>query len=82
MSSDLTQLKEPVTLEDMLDMEEYIEVAITTQKSYFDRIRYQYQGDTWMSNGLWEVCCLLDQAHKKMAELRATNVFPRSDSIP
>lgn len=77
MNLDPTQLKEPVTLEDALDLEEYIEIVVESQKALFDRVRFQYQGDTWISNALWDIHNLLEEAAKKMAALRATNCWPR-----
>jgi len=71
-----SQLKEPVTRADAMDHEEYLEQAAGTMKALFDRTRYQYQGDTWISNSLWEIHCLLQQAHEKMSALRASNCFP------
>ena len=60
----------------MLDEEEMIENAVDVAKALFDRVRFQYQGDTWISNELWQIYCQLQAAHERFAELRATNAFP------
>jgi hypothetical protein len=50
-----SQLKEPITHEDLLDHEEYLEQAASTIKALFDRCRYQYNGDTPVSTYLWNI---------------------------
>jgi hypothetical protein len=71
-----SQLKEPITHEDLQDHEEYLEQAALTIKALFDRCRYQYNGDTPVSTYLWNIYSKIDQAHTELAALRATNQFP------
>jgi frataxin-like iron-binding protein CyaY len=76
MSLDYSQLKEPVTREDVNDQEEYLECLLCTQKDFVARIRFQYQQETWISTELEEIVKLMEQACERLAALRETNCFP------
>lgn len=76
MSVSESQLKEPITLSDAIDHQETLEGMALMMKDLFDRCRHQYQGDTWISNKLWEIHLLVGRAADEMSELRATRCFP------
>ncbi len=74
--TDPVQLQEPVCIDDIRDQEEMIENVVEVQRALFDRVRFQYQQDTWISQELWVIYGYLDAAAQKMSELRSKNVFP------
>lgn len=77
MSVDWSQLREPVTDDDILDLEDYIDSTVETLTAYVERVRFTYQQESWISLELVEITKLVDQAHARLATLRATNCFPR-----
>lgn len=68
-------LRTPVEEEEVQDQEDFLESICLAQKAFFDRTRFQYQGDTWISKELWEIHHLLNLAHERLANLRATKCF-------
>jgi hypothetical protein len=72
---DASLLKEPVTRSDILDQEDMIENAVGVQKFLFDRVR-NGQPDTAVTNELWYIHELLNQAAERLSNLRAAGVFP------
>ena len=73
-------LNEPV-FEEEID-ESYGETlnnAMLDIRLIFSRVRRQYQGDTWISQELWEQYCLLDQAAERMIHMMQQGVFKRPD---
>lgn len=73
---DPATLKEPVTEWDAADQAEYMEVCAATLELMFHRVRFQYQGDTWISNELWEIYLKSKEAADRLNRLRETNCFP------
>lgn len=73
-TADLATLMEPLTDEDMLDYLEYTEVSAETIKLLFDRVRFKYQADTWMSAELWEIYNQMKSASERLSQLR-TNML-------
>lgn len=83
---DLATLREPITEDDLFDYSEYLEVSAETTKLFFDRMRFQYQADTWMSQELWEIYCQMKAATERMDRLRvnmkAAGAFPNLPDSP
>lgn len=78
MSIDYGQLKEPVTREDVIEQEEYLESVLETQKGLAARVKFQYQQESWISSELTAIADLINEAGERLAALRSTNCFPPS----
>jgi hypothetical protein len=78
MHIDPDRMAEPVTLGDLLDVEEALEGILYVQDEMIARLRHQYQQETWMSSNLDGTRRLLDLALEQMAWLRANgkSAFP------
>jgi hypothetical protein len=78
-------LNEPVYEEDIDESYgETLNNAMLDVRLLFARVRRQYQGDTWISQELWEQYCLLDQAADRMINLMNQGVFkrPKPPTVP
>ena len=77
-------LNEPVYEEDIDQYGETLNNAMLDIRLVFTRIRRQYQGDTWISQEVWEQYCLLDQAYERMVTLMDHGVFkkPKEPTAP
>lgn len=77
MSVTFQQLHEPVTDEDMDDLIDYATSLADTTKAYFDRVRFQQQGDSHVSNELWCAYCELTNVEKRLRHLKEQVAFPK-----
>jgi hypothetical protein len=75
MSISRTQLSEPVTEENVLDVGEYIEAHAQDVRSLFERVQYQ-GGPQDLVQELWAIHCLIVQAAERLAALRTARCFP------
>lgn len=70
-------LNEPVTDEDLDQFGESLNNAMCDVRLLFARTRRTYQGDTWISQELWNVYCLLDHTADRMLALIDQGAFPK-----
>jgi hypothetical protein len=75
MTISSTALSEPVSEEDVMDVEDYLDSTATTVKSLFERTQHQ-GADPRLTGELWAVHCLLLQAANQLATLRSQGCFP------
>lgn len=77
-------LNEPVYEDDIDQYGESLNNAMLDLRLLFSRTRIQYQGDTWISQELWNQYCLLDQAYERMVTLLDHGLFkkPQEPTAP
>jgi hypothetical protein len=81
MSIEQVNLKVPVSEEDILDQEDYIDSLLHTQKSLAARVAYQAGEQHPVAIELKYIHDLLDYAGKRLADLRKSRCFPSEDQI-
>jgi hypothetical protein len=75
------KLSEPVSEEDVLDQEDYIDSLLHTQKLLADRVAYQAGAQHPVAIELKYIHDLIDYAGNRLADLRKTKCFPSEDQI-
>lgn len=75
-------LTDPVTEEDVIDLEEYLDSIYNTQKSFADRIAHQVGETHPVTAEMRYLQQTLDFVARRLAGLRAAKCFPSQDSVP
>lgn len=76
MISENTALNEPVTEEDILDHEDYMDSLLHSQKQLADRLAHQAGEPHPLTQEMRYIQKLIEYAAKRLAHLRASGCFP------
>lgn len=75
------QLYEPISEEDVLDHEEYLESCYATQFTFFRKMQAQ-GAPPQLIEEMWNITCVLNNAAERLAQLRQQGCFVANEQLP